>query len=43
MPRLKEPLYVEIHSGSDMGMDAAMYYESEKRFSLKIRGMQLFD
>ena len=25
-----------------MDMDVAMYFEHEKRFSLKIRGMQLF-
>jgi len=34
---------VEIHYGSDMGMDVKMFYENEKRFSLKIRGIQLFD
>jgi len=43
MPRLQEPLYVEIHSGTDMGMDVTMFYEHEKRFSFKIRGMQLFE
>jgi hypothetical protein len=42
-PRIKEPLLVEIHSGTDMGMDVKMYYEHERRFSLKIRGMQIFE
>ncbi len=42
-PRLFEPLTVEIHSGTDLKMDAHLYYEHARRFSMKIRGMQLFD
>lgn len=41
-PRIKEQLIVEVHSGTDMGMDVKMYYEHERRFSFKIRGMQIF-
>jgi hypothetical protein len=42
-PRLMEPLIVEIHSGTDMGMSVHLFYEHARRFSLKMRGMQLFE
>ena len=34
---------MEIHAGTDLGLDVHLYYEHARRFSMKIRGMQLFD
>ncbi len=33
---------MELHSGSDMDKDIALYFEHEMKISLRMRGMGLF-
>ena len=40
-PRLYTPLFIELHSGSDLKNDVGLYYVHGGKFSLKLRGGQL--